>query len=204
MDNALSTRGKRTRLSPDVRRSQIIDAAAQVTLEQGHLPLPIERLAEHASVSKALVYAYFPTQYDLANAVLERRFSALADAGIEAASLTTPLREAALATARIYFEDVAAHGPLIHVILRDHFMLGRLDPGLAAMRDRIVRNLARAARRSLRLTARETVAAINMIITIPEQAGRLAYTGEMKPVRARDLCAQLIESSVAALTPRET
>ena len=203
MDNAISTRGKRTRLSPDVRRSQIIDAAAQVTLEQGHLPLPVERLAEYANVSKALVYAYFPTQYDLANAVLERRFAALAVAGIDAASLASPLKAAALETARIYFEDVAAHGPLIHVILRDHFMLGRLDPGLAAMRDRVVRNLARAARRSLRLTARETVAATNMIITIPEQAGRLAYAGEMEPARARDLCAQLIESSVAALTPRE-
>jgi hypothetical protein len=42
-----------------------------------------------------------------------------------------------------------------------------------------------------------------MIITIPEQAGRLAYAGEMEFGRARDLCAQLIESSVAALTPRE-
>jgi AcrR family transcriptional regulator len=203
MDTALSNPGKRTRMSPDVRRGQIITAAAAVTLEQGYLPLPTDRLAERAGVSKALVYAYFPTQHDLANAVLERRFTALAAAGMEAASLASPLSVAALETARIYFEDVAGHGPLIHVILRDHFMLGRVDRRLAAMRDRVVRNLARAARRSLRMPARETVTAINMIITIPEQAGRLAHSGEMEPGRARALCAQLIASSVDALTPRD-
>jgi AcrR family transcriptional regulator len=202
MDNAISTRGKRTRLSPDVRRGQIVDAAASVLLEQGYLPLPTERLAEHAGVSKALVYAYFPTQYDLANAVLDRRFAALTAAGIEAASLGKPLREAALEAARIYFEDVAEHGPQIHVVLRDQFMRGHLDARLAALRDRVVRNLARAARQSLHMTARETVAAINMIITIPEQAGSLAHGGEMERDRARELCAQLIASSVDALTPR--
>jgi AcrR family transcriptional regulator len=203
MGEAVSTPNRRTRLSPELRRRQIIDAAAAVALEQGFLPLPIDRLAERAGVSKALVYSYFPTQFDLCNAMLEQRFAALLDAGIEEASNRTPIAEAAGRVAAIYFDDVARHGPLIHVILRDQYMSGRMDRALAAVRDRIVRNLARAARRSLLMTARETVAATNMIITIPEQAGRLAYVGEMELERARALCAQLIESSIGALAPRD-
>jgi AcrR family transcriptional regulator len=203
MGDAISIPNKRTRLSPEVRRRQIVDAAAAVALEQGFLPLPIDRLAERAGVSKALVYAYFPTQFDLCNAVLERRFTALIDAGIEDASKQTPLEEAAGQVAAIYFDDVARHGALIHVILRDQFMSGHLDRTLAAIRDRIVRNLARAARRTLLMTARETVAATNMIITIPEQAGRLAHRREMDHESARALCAQLIKSSIGALAPRD-
>jgi AcrR family transcriptional regulator len=202
MTIAPKPRERRSRLAPEVRRDQIIKAAGQLVLKQRHLPLKLDHLAQATGVSKALIYAYFPTQFDLFNAVLEQEFQALAAGGVEAASIGDDLEAAASACALAYFDHVAAAGPLIHVILRDPYLSGHIAPELAAFRDRIVRRLARLARRDLKLPARENVAAITMITTIPEEAGRLVYAGELPLERGRELCAELVSSSIAAFKPR--
>lgn len=192
---------KRTRLSQAARRDQIVEAAGRLALAQGHLPLNLETLASTAGVSKALIYAVFGGQPALFDAVLRREFDALAERGVIEAAADPDLREAALGCALAYFEQVASRGPLIHLILRDAYMAGRLDPATAGFRDRIARRLGRLARRELKLGAKAAVAALNLMITIPEEAGRLVHAGAMSPERGRLLCRQLIESSLEALTP---
>jgi AcrR family transcriptional regulator len=201
MGDPAPTGPKRTRLPPEARRAQILAAAEALVLAQGHLPLPLDRLAREAGVSKALIYAYFPTQHDLFNGVLARQFDRLVAAGIEAQA-AGDFPAAALACALTYFEQIARDGPVIHVILRDPYMAGRLDPALAAIRDRVALRLARGARRKLRLGAKETIAALSILTTLPEEAGRLVHAGEMSPARGRDLTAMLVESSLEALTPQ--
>ncbi|MBS0408607.1 MAG: TetR/AcrR family transcriptional regulator [Proteobacteria bacterium] len=203
MTSAPKPRERRRRLAPEVRREQIIKAAGRLILQQRHLPLKLDHLAQATGVSKALIYAYFPTQYDLFNAVLDQEFQVLAAQGMEAASAGNDLETAATDCALAYFDHVAAAGPLIHLILRDPYLSGRLAPGPARFRDRIVGRLARLARRELKLPAKETIAAINMAITIPEEAGRLVYAGELPLARGRELCSELIASSVAAFKPRQ-
>jgi AcrR family transcriptional regulator len=158
MTEALPSKEKRRRLTPEARRAQLVQSAARITLEQGYLPIPLERLGQSACASKALVYAYFPTQHDLFNAVLARQFENLVAAGIEAASGTADLEAAALGCALIYFEHVAHVGPLIHIILRDRYMVGHVSAENRALRDRIARRLARAARHELQLMAKEAQA----------------------------------------------
>src|SRR5919205_3358996 len=89
-----ASKGKR--LTPDVRRAQILDAAARLVVVQGYLPLPVEQLARTAGTSKALIYTYFPTQYLLFNALLERETQSLALAGFETASQVEDLDQAAI------------------------------------------------------------------------------------------------------------
>jgi AcrR family transcriptional regulator len=189
-------------MAPEARRAQIVEAAARLILQQRHLPLPLESLAREAGVSKALIYAYFPTQHDLFNAVLDREFAALVAGGVEAASQAPSLEAAALGCGLAYFERVAEAGPVIHIVLRDLFMAQRLCAPLAAFRNRIVRRIARLSRRELQLPAKENIAAISMSLTIPEEAGRLAQAGEMDKERARELCRELILSSLEAFRPR--
>ena len=179
-----------------------MDAAARIILDQGHLPLKLETLARSAGISKALVYALFHTQHDLFNAILDRQFRALAARGAPQASALDDLRAASLGCALAYFEHVAAEGPLIHVILRDPYMAGHVAAATAAFRDRIIIRLARLARRSLLLAAKENIAAINLVITIPEEAGRLVHSGALSLERGRLLCSQLVLSSLEALTPQ--
>jgi AcrR family transcriptional regulator len=201
MRSETAQRGGRARLSPEVRRGQILDAAEVLLIAHGGLPLPLEDLARAAQVSKALTYAYFPNQYDLANALLARRIAALQSAGLEDAAGRTGLFDAAQACAELYFEEVAQAGPVAHIVLRDPFMAGRIDPALAAIRDRIARRLARLARLTLRLSAKEAVAALSLITTIPEEAGRLVHAGDLTRERGRELTTRLIGSSLRALTP---
>jgi AcrR family transcriptional regulator len=189
---------RRVRLAPEARRAQLIEAAGRVALELGCLPISLQALSRAAGASKALIYAYFSTQHDLFNAVLARQFAQLAEAGLEGASQRPTLREAAQACALIYFEHIAAQGPLIHLILRDQFMAGRVDAANRRFRDRVVLRLARLARRELKLSAKENVATLSLVTTIPEQAGALAWSGEMDRGRARELMIDLVASSLRA------
>jgi AcrR family transcriptional regulator len=192
---------KRVRLPAQARRSQLIEAAARLILEQGYLPLALDRLAADVRVSKASIYGYFPSQHDLCNAVVERSFEALRQAGLEAAAAGPDLTGAALACAEIYYAEVAREGAVAHIVLRDLYMAGRLRPELARFRDRTIGALARLARRELKLPARETIGAVNMVIAIPEEAGRLAFQGDLTLERGRDLCQRLVRSSLDSLRP---
>lgn len=184
-----------------MRRGQLVEAAARLVLERGHLPLRAEQLAAEAQVSKALVHGYFPDQHMLFNAVLDREFAALEAAGLDAASRAARLDEAALGCARIYFQRVSDSGPVAHVILRDPYMAGRLDAGIAARRDRPLRRLARLVRRELDLPPDEAVGAISLVTSIPEDAGRLVWQGDISRKAGAELCERLTMAAIEALRP---
>jgi AcrR family transcriptional regulator len=192
---------KRSRLTPKARKDLILDAAQPLILEQGYLPVATEALARAAGVSKALVYAYFPTPAALYDALVERGFAALAQAGLEPAAAKEPILQAAIAASGVYFEHVATVGPLLHVILRDRFMKGRLSAKNRSFRDRIAARLAHKARCQLGLGAKEAVAALNLALTIPEEMGRLVWRGELDHDQGRELCALLVQSAVSSLEP---
>lgn len=193
--------GARQRLSPDVRRRQIAEAATALLLEQSYLPLRMEALAARAGASKGLVYGYFPTQHALFNAILADEMDVLRAAGLEAAGATADFADRALACAALYVRHIAARGPVIHYILRDGHMAGHLDPATTAMRGRLLRGFARSARRQLRLAPAEATAATAMVAAIPEEMGRLAWQGELTLDRAEELNALLVASAISSLKP---
>ena len=63
---------KRTRLSPEDRRQQLLDSARSVILERGLSQFTMESLAKAAGVSNPLVYKYFDTRVGLFSALLLR------------------------------------------------------------------------------------------------------------------------------------
>jgi AcrR family transcriptional regulator len=192
---------KRMRLPAEARRAQLLQAAGALVLAQGYLPLALDKLAGEAGVSKALIYSYFPSQHDLFNALVAECFQELAAAGVQEAAAQTELTDAVLALGDLYFTHVAEGGPVAHVILRDLYMARQLAPELARFRDGVIRPLVRRARRELGLTPREAVAAANLLITIPEEAGAIAFSGEMVPERARELSRRLLGSALTSLRP---
>jgi AcrR family transcriptional regulator len=70
-------RRTRTRLDPEVRREQIIEAAEQVFLGRDPSEVTFEQIAEAAGVSRALVYNYFGDKGGLIAAVYLRSFQRL-------------------------------------------------------------------------------------------------------------------------------
>jgi hypothetical protein len=80
-------------------------------------------------------------------------------------------------------------------------MIGKVSAANRRYRDRIALRLARMARRELRFAAKENVATFNLVVTIPELAGRMAWKGEMERERARELMTDLISSRLEAFAP---
>jgi AcrR family transcriptional regulator len=190
---------KGKRLSPEMRRSQILEAAARMIVEQGYLPLPVEQLARAAGASKALIYTYFPTQYALFNSLLDREMQTLAVAGFETASHVEDLEQAAVLCAMMYFEHAARSGPLLHILMTDLYMADHIEPHLLEARDALLQRLLRLGRSALPLTDQEILAAIEMVAAIPEEAGRLVFRQELDATTARQICRGLITSSLKAL-----
>jgi AcrR family transcriptional regulator len=189
----------RRRLSPELRRAQIMDAASDLIVRQGFLPLPIETLAQAAGASKALVYAYFPTQHKMFNALLEREIRSLSLGGFETAARVNDLDQSILLCAMLYFEHVSQYGPLLHILLTDLYMAGKIERKLLEQIRQMTQRLWQLARKDLALTAAEFEASLEMIAAIPEEAGTLVYEARTEAQAARELCHTLVLSSLRAL-----
>lgn len=189
----------RQRLSPALRRSQILDAAAAMIVRQGYLPISIERLATTAGASKALVYAYFPTQFDIFNALLERELTGLLAAGLDTASRVRDLDQAAELCAMLYFEHVARSGPLLHILIDDQYMRGHSSARASQLRMAVLHRLVRLALETIPLPPKEVLAAAQMMIAIPEESGRMVFHQEIEAGVARQICRSLIASALKAL-----
>lgn len=190
----------RRRLDGAARRSELLDAARRLIVEQGYLPLSMEALGRAAGVSKALVYAHFPDQHDLYNAVVEAALDDLDRRGsIARPSPGDDLPSAACAAAETYLAHVSSCGTVLHIVYRDLYMSGRLTARARRERDRVLGGFARAARRTYGCPAREAVAATNLILTLPEEVGRLVFQGDLAAARGAALCRELVLGALTAL-----
>jgi AcrR family transcriptional regulator len=189
----------RSRKSAPARIAQILDVADQLVIEAGALPISMKKVGDLMGASRALVYAYFPDPDRLAEAVLERRLRWLAEAGLTEAAGVAEFGTRALACAHLYLKHIARHGPVIHIVVRD---LPRARSGAARAHIAVLARLARAARRDLRLGAHEALVLLELLVAIPEEAGRLVFEGSLDLESAQALCARLLTSSIDSVRPR--
>ncbi|MBI2692461.1 MAG: TetR/AcrR family transcriptional regulator [Solirubrobacterales bacterium] len=61
---------KRTRLSPEARREQLVEIGARLFAERPFNDVWIEQVAQEAGVSRGLVYHYFPNKSDFFSAIV--------------------------------------------------------------------------------------------------------------------------------------
>ena len=71
--------GKRTRMTPESRRLQIIEAARQVFVESGISKTRIADIADQAGITQALVYYHFSTKEEIYQAAVRDPLDAMVD-----------------------------------------------------------------------------------------------------------------------------
>lgn len=197
MADGETTQAEGRRLKGEERREAILAAAGRALADQGFLPLPYEAIAREAGISKALIYAHFATQASLYNGLLEQRLGELAE---ELAALPAGgFEDMAVAAALAYFDEAAEHGAMLNVLLTDGYLDGERSGVARRLRDALWRRFVRASRPYVHLPAEERVAALAMILAVPEDLGRLVYRGELAADRARSLCGDLVRSAVRGL-----
>lgn len=177
------------RLNREARAQQIAQGAALMVVEQGCLPLAPEALSHRIGISKALVYAYFPTQQSLANRLLRDHLPPIA--ARLAQVLDEEPADLAELCATAYFEHVATHGPLLHILLGDPFLAGDIDPDLRALYGTVMRRLAKALRRRRGISTRDALPALHILAAIPEEAGAMVFNGKLDRDLGRTLALEM-------------
>ena len=109
---ARTDRRPRQRLDPDARKAAILDAAADVFVEQAYGEVTVSAVAARAGASEALIYRYFAGKEGLYVALvrlaitgLRERQQAAADALPAGASVRDRVRQSVI----VYLDHVAGH-----------------------------------------------------------------------------------------------
>ncbi|MDO5532113.1 TetR/AcrR family transcriptional regulator [Sutterella sp.] len=132
----------RTRLSPEDRREQILDAAIVCFLREGRFNVPLNEIAREADVSRNLVYHYFHNQDALLEAIVDRgctRFHAM----MEAVPDTTP-EETMHALALCFVRYNAENAEGVRLAFSIPKVSTRIAPHVSAMHELIAGRFARA------------------------------------------------------------
>jgi AcrR family transcriptional regulator len=99
---------RRTRPRGEIRRSQILDAATEVFLENGYGGATIDLVVERAGASKATVYSFFGGKDGLFAAIVEERCERILSAFGDPEVVDSDVLSALAHIARRYMEVVMA------------------------------------------------------------------------------------------------
>jgi TetR/AcrR family transcriptional regulator, fatty acid biosynthesis regulator len=103
----------RRRLSPEKRRTLILDHTAEMVARDGIATLTIDSIGREAGVSKSLVYAYFPNLTDLLRALYQREMQRLRRGQRDAAAAATTFEELVRSVTHVYLHYINERGLII-------------------------------------------------------------------------------------------
>lgn len=187
---------KRTRLDPQARRRQILDATSRLILEEGLGALTMERLAREAGISKALVYNYYASRERLLEALLQREQDDLRDRGMAAALRAESFEDLIRLTTRLYLEQTRDRGALIATITSDPTLTQDMEAHSGVERARTVRYFARMTCRAFDLSPDTAATCADLLMTLSVRAGQLVAEGQIDVEPATDLCVTLITGAL--------
>jgi AcrR family transcriptional regulator len=184
---------RRTRLSPEVRRDQLLDAAAAVIADEGTQAMTMERVAARGGVSKALVYRYFGTRSALLVELYERESDTqpLADRIRGARTFEDRLR----AITAPYFDAVERSGLLFHRLVGEKSIEEDVESFRRQTRASVLRFWVTQLRTE-GLDRQQATAFATMFQAAVEAAGGLVARREVGREVAEE---QFYESALAAL-----
>jgi AcrR family transcriptional regulator len=125
----------RRRLSPELRRDLILDAAAEIVAADGVSAASFEAVAARAGVSKALVYAYFQNRTTMLAALLRREYPAFRNAEPGPPDREHRFEDIIRATTRAYLSHVAEKGILLQRLLGEPAIAAAVAEAHAIGRD---------------------------------------------------------------------
>jgi len=119
------------RLPRNARRAQLLEAAQEIFVEQGYHAALMDDIAEHAGVSKPVLYQHFPSKLDLYLALLDAHVTDLVGRVRAALDGTTDNRERVRSAIATYFDFVDGEGAAYRLVFESDL---RNEP---AVRERI-------------------------------------------------------------------
>jgi AcrR family transcriptional regulator len=118
-------------MSPAQRREQILDCAVEFIIASGLSNCTLDAVAVQASISKPLIYKYFPRRDDLLKALVEREYRYLRGRGLDVVPRAVPFDELVQRANLRSMEYLYERGPIMRLLASD-----RSVTGLVARHDR--------------------------------------------------------------------
>lgn len=129
-------RKRAQRMSPQERREQILDSAADLIVARGLTSCTLEVVATRAQISKPLIYKYFPRLEDLLKALVEREFGFLRSRSLRKLPADMEYEELVQRVSQRALEYFYERGPIMRLLASD-----RSVAGLASNRERDERGI---------------------------------------------------------------
>tara|TARA_Y100001933_G_scaffold252623_1_gene291875 strand:- start:2741 stop:3331 length:591 start_codon:yes stop_codon:yes gene_type:complete len=106
-------------MSPEARRRQIMESAAELMVSTGNSGCTLEQVAQAAGISKPLIYKYFPRREDLIEEMLSRELAELNGRGLDSIDTEVPFEKivrSTVARSLRYYHD---RGPILRLLSTD-------------------------------------------------------------------------------------
>src|SRR6185369_13592044 len=110
------SRRTRTRFSPEARRSQLIDAAAELIAAEGLPAASMKSVARKVGISEAMAHNYFPQRRDMLLALARRELHAMDVSRRNALAAGDSRQSRVMLGTLAYLREVAERGALIQVL----------------------------------------------------------------------------------------
>ena len=117
------TDDKSNRLPRDERRAQLLTAALEVFTTAGYHSAAMDEIADHANVSKPVLYQHFPSKLDLYLAVLDIHIDSLVFTIQKAISANRENSSRGAATVEAYFGFIDSEGEAFRLLFESDMSL---------------------------------------------------------------------------------
>lgn len=158
---------------------RIVDTADLVFHERGVMPLPLNEVASRAGVSRSLIYAHFPSQHELINAVIRKHLRILKAETLLSIPDDQPFSKALDEICEHLFRHFVDHGTILFQAWQDDYIRADMDTYFISISRRAAKKFGNSARTALALPPRTALATIDMLSAIPEELAKLVRTKQI-------------------------
>lgn len=186
------------RFSRKVRRSMILDSAADMIATDGTSGLSMEAIGQKAEVSKALMYRYFDSLIDLLRELLDRELKALRRQQFEVAEKATTFEELVRNVTRVYLLNIEERGMVIERLQAYPNISNAPDPTYFR-RGQAVEYFANLVAKSFDLPIEDAAAYTDISFGLPASAGEYLLRSGMSRQRVEDITVAMIIGSLTGM-----
>ena len=191
----MSATRSRTRLSPDARRTQLLDTAKEMVISNGLQAFTMEGLAREAGVSAPLVYNYFDGRPNLLQELLLREFRLFVAETTQAFATAESFEDIVRLSVASNF-DHHAPGNILPLLQSQPEIASAIRNDQAMVGRRNARFLVRAAAEHYHLTTAQAQLAVSMSSGASIAAAELAANAKLNREETIDLAVDYILAGI--------
>jgi AcrR family transcriptional regulator len=188
------SRRRQTRVPAEVRRTQLIDAAAEIIVADGLPAATLRAVARRVGLSEAQAHNHFPRRADMLLALARRELQAMEARRRDELSQGRDRQQRVRFSTLAYLREVAQRGALIQVLTNST----EVREGLRAEREQTRRTESRRVSEGLEaaygLPADLANGATRVLTAMALRAGRLVASGQLSLESAERLTLAMVEA----------